>query len=96
MKKVLILGCSHSAGNYNSNDPANADKNSGWPALIANTFLNYEVHCITHHGGGSINYMWSLGHLINKFGIQRRIYTAGKNKSTLDPFIEEKKEDFRI
>jgi hypothetical protein len=68
MKKVLILGCSHSAGNYNPNDPANADKNSGWPTLIANTFLNYEVHCITHHGGGIINYMWSLGHLINKFG----------------------------
>ena len=31
--------------------------------------------------------------LINKIGVQRRIYTAGKNKSTLDPFMDEKKED---
>ena len=31
--------------------------------------------------------------LINKIGIQRRVYTAGKNKSTLDPFMDEKKED---
>ena len=31
--------------------------------------------------------------LIKKAGIQRRIYTAGKNKSTLDPFVEEKQED---
>ena len=28
-----------------------------------------------------------------KIGIQRRVHTAGKNKSTLDPFLEEKKED---
>ena len=31
--------------------------------------------------------------LIQKIGVQRRIYTAGKNKSTLDPFSEEKQED---
>ena len=31
--------------------------------------------------------------LIKKAGIERRIYTAGKNKSTLDPFVEEKEED---
>ena len=31
--------------------------------------------------------------MIKKAGIQRRIYTAGKNKSTLDPFVEEKQED---
>ena len=31
--------------------------------------------------------------LIKKVGIQRRIYTAGKNKSTLDPFLQEKEED---
>ena len=31
--------------------------------------------------------------LIQKIGVQRRVYTAGKNKSTLDPFMEEKKED---
>ena len=33
--------------------------------------------------------------LIDKIGIQRRVYTAGKNKSSLDPFKEEKEEDIR-
>ncbi len=45
---------------------------------------------------GSIGVIYSsfgLQELIKKAGIQRRIYTAGKNKSTLDPFVEEKKED---
>ena len=31
--------------------------------------------------------------LIEKIGVQERVYTAGKNKSTLDPFLEEKQED---
>jgi Periplasmic serine proteases (ClpP class) len=31
--------------------------------------------------------------LIKKIGVERRVYTAGKNKSTLDPFMEEKPED---
>jgi signal peptide peptidase SppA len=30
---------------------------------------------------------------IEKLGITRRLYTAGKSKSTLDPFLPEKKED---
>jgi len=30
---------------------------------------------------------------IDKLGIERRVHTAGKNKSTLDPFLPEKKED---
>ena len=45
---------------------------------------------------GSIGVIYSsfgLQDLIKKAGIQRRIYTAGKNKSTLDPFVDEKKED---
>ena len=45
---------------------------------------------------GSIGVIYSsfgLKELIKKVGIQRRIYTAGKNKSTLDPFVDEKKED---
>ena len=43
---------------------------------------------------GSIGVIYSsfgFTELINKIGVQRRIYTAGKNKSTLDPFMEEKK-----
>tara|TARA_B100001250_G_scaffold163103_1_gene140257 strand:- start:454 stop:1263 length:810 start_codon:yes stop_codon:yes gene_type:complete len=45
---------------------------------------------------GSIGVIYSsfgFKDLIKKIGIQRRVYTAGKNKSTLDPFMEEKEED---
>ena len=45
---------------------------------------------------GSIGVIYSsfgFQELIKKIGVQRRIYTAGKNKSTLDPFKEEKEED---
>ena len=31
--------------------------------------------------------------MIRKIGVERRVHTAGKNKSTLDPFLEEKSED---
>ena len=45
---------------------------------------------------GSIGVIYSsfgFKDLIQKIGVQRRVYTAGKNKSTLDPFKEEKEED---
>ena len=45
---------------------------------------------------GSIGVIYSsfgFKDLIDKIGVKRRVYTAGKNKSTLDPFLEEKKED---
>ena len=45
---------------------------------------------------GSIGVIYSsfgFTELISKIGVQRRVYTAGKSKSTLDPFMEEKKED---
>ena len=45
---------------------------------------------------GSIGVIYSsfgFKDLIGKIGVQRRVYTAGKNKSTLDPFMEEKHED---
>ena len=45
---------------------------------------------------GSIGVIYSsfgFKDLINKIGVQRRVYTAGTNKSTLDPCMEEKKED---
>tara|TARA_B100001029_G_C14915423_1_gene368909 strand:- start:13 stop:822 length:810 start_codon:yes stop_codon:yes gene_type:complete len=45
---------------------------------------------------GSIGVIYSsfgFKDLIQKVGIQRRVYTAGKNKSTLDPFLDEKPED---
>ena len=45
---------------------------------------------------GSIGVIYSsfgFKELIKKIGIERRVHTAGKNKSTLDPFLEEKSED---
>ena len=45
---------------------------------------------------GSIGVIYSsfgFTELIKKIGVERRVHTAGKNKSTLDPFLEEKKED---
>ena len=45
---------------------------------------------------GSIGVIYSsfgFKDLIKKIGVDRRVHTAGKNKSTLDPFLEEKKED---
>merc|ERR1711981_435393 len=47
---------------------------------------------------GSIGVIYSsfgFKDLIQKIGVQRRVYTAGKNKSTLDPFVEEKEEDVK-
>ena len=42
---------------------------------------------------GVISASFGFKDLIKKIGVERRVYTAGKNKSTLDPFLEEKKED---
>ena len=44
---------------------------------------------------GVIYAAFGMQDLIKKIGVQRRIYTAGKNKSTLDPFVEEKEEDIK-
>ena len=47
---------------------------------------------------GSIGVIYSsfgFKDLIQKIGVERRVYTAGKNKSTLDPFKEEKEEDIK-
>tara|TARA_B100000579_G_scaffold302941_1_gene252846 strand:- start:1207 stop:2010 length:804 start_codon:yes stop_codon:yes gene_type:complete len=45
---------------------------------------------------GSIGVIYSsfgFTELIKKIGVERRVHTAGKNKSTLDPFLGEKNED---
>ena len=42
---------------------------------------------------GVISASFGFQDAIKKIGVQRRVYTAGKNKSTLDPFKEEKTED---
>merc|ERR1711898_51444 len=42
---------------------------------------------------GEIYSSFGFTELIKKIGVERRVHTAGKNKSTLDPFLEEKNED---
>ena len=44
---------------------------------------------------GVISASFGFKELIQKIGVERRVYTAGKNKSTLDPFVEEKEEDVK-
>ena len=47
---------------------------------------------------GSIGVIYSsfgFKDLIKEIGVDRRVYTAGKNKSTLDPFLEEKKKTLK-
>ena len=44
---------------------------------------------------GVISASFGFKELIKKLGIERRVYTAGKNKNTLDPFVEEKEEDIK-
>jgi signal peptide peptidase SppA len=42
---------------------------------------------------GVISQGFGLDGLIERFGVQRRLYTAGQSKSRLDPFLPEKEED---
>jgi signal peptide peptidase SppA len=42
---------------------------------------------------GVVTATFGAHELINKIGIERRVYTAGANKATLDPFLPEKPDD---
>lgn len=42
---------------------------------------------------GVVTATFGFNELINKIGVQRRVYTAGANKDTLDPFLPEKPGD---
>jgi signal peptide peptidase SppA len=42
---------------------------------------------------GVITATFGLNELISKIGVERRVYTAGANKDTLDPFLPEKPGD---
>jgi signal peptide peptidase SppA len=44
---------------------------------------------------GVISASFGFQEAIKKIGVERRVYTAGKNKSSLDPFKEEKEEDIQ-
>ncbi|MEM9222894.1 MAG: S49 family peptidase [Pseudomonadota bacterium] len=45
---------------------------------------------------GVITASFGFTELIEKIGIERRVYTAGKNKSILDPFKPEREDDIAI
>lgn len=65
-----------------------------WLACAAN-----EIYASKSSIVGSIGVVSSgfgFEEAIKKMGIERRIYTQGKNKSVLDPFGPEKKEDIEI
>ena len=42
---------------------------------------------------GVITATFGVSELINRIGVERRVYTAGASKDTLDPFLPEKAED---
>jgi signal peptide peptidase SppA len=42
---------------------------------------------------GVISHGFGLDGLIKRFGVERRLYTAGESKSRLDPFLPEKQDD---
>ena len=42
---------------------------------------------------GVITATFGVNELINRIGVQRRVYTAGESKDTLDPFLPEKPDD---
>jgi signal peptide peptidase SppA len=44
---------------------------------------------------GVISASFGLKDLIERYGVERRIYTSGKDKSFLDPFVEEKPGDVK-
>ena len=62
-----------------------------WLALAADQIYAEETSLV-----GSIGVVTSgfgISHVLERFGIERRIYTAGQDKSLLDPFLPEKPRD---
>ena len=57
-----------------------------------------EIYCDPSSIVGSIGVIsagFGFVEAIDKLGVSRRVYTAGKNKSTLDPFLPEKADDIQ-
>jgi len=70
-KRLLILGCSHSVGEYvwdSKAERANTNDTSGWPMRICERYSNYDVWIVSWPGGGLINYIWFLGYIIRYYG----------------------------
>lgn len=62
-----------------------------WLMLAADEIYAHENSIIGSIGVISTGF--GLADFIKRFGIERRLYTAGERKSLLDPFLEEKPED---
>ena len=64
-----------------------------WIASAADEI--YADHASIIGSIGVISSGFGLQELLSRYGIERRVYTAGKSKSMLDPFKKEKAEDVK-
>ena len=64
-----------------------------WLACAANEIFASKASIVGSIGVISAGFGFNKA--LEKIGIDRRLYTAGKNKSILDPFSPEKKEDVK-
>ena len=62
-----------------------------WIACAADEI--YAAHTSIVGSIGVVSSGFGLQDLISRVGVERRVHTAGENKSRLDPFIPEKSED---
>jgi len=62
-----------------------------WLAVAADEVFAHENSIVGSIG--VITQGFGLAGFIERFGIERRLYTAGKDKAMLDPFLEEKPAD---
>lgn len=62
-----------------------------WIACAADEI--YAAHTSMVGSIGVVSSGFGLKELIGRVGVERRVYTAGANKSRLDPFLDEKPED---
>ena len=75
-----VLPCLAASGGY-------------WLACAGNEIFSSKASIVGSIGVISAGFGFNKA--IEKVGIERRIYTAGKNKSILDPFSPEKNEDVK-
>lgn len=64
--RILILGCSHSAGAWKKNllnERIWYDAGFGWPSYLARNYPKIDFECYAHPAGGVINYLTTVGHL---------------------------------
>ena len=62
-----------------------------WLACAADEIIAHPTSLVGSIG--VVSQGFGLHGLLERFGIERRLYTAGANKARLDPFLPERKED---